>query len=174
MIRERQPSFHVNAQPSTLSRALWRPTSSRTQVPLPLEEPGRVQPAGGRERALGLAQLSGSETSSEAGSRRSLSTCGASGHRFERPFPHAAGGGDVEASPQALGIEAGRFDVDRVRGQIGEERRSLGPYALGEAEAERGSSSWPGVRIVAATGLPLTRISSGSSTATRSCSTPPG
>src|SRR5437763_3566138 len=35
------------------------------------------------------------------------------------------------------------------------------------------SSSFPGVRIVTATGVPPMRISSGSSTATRSCSRPP-
>ena len=56
--RERQQSPSRNAQPTTLSIALWRPTSSRThsELAVGVEEPGRVQAAGRRERALRLAQ----------------------------------------------------------------------------------------------------------------------
>ena len=45
------------AQPITLSTALCRPMSSRTQISDPsAEQPGCVQPAGGRERPLLLPQ----------------------------------------------------------------------------------------------------------------------
>ena len=55
--RERQPPSR-NAQPTTLSIALWRPTSSRRhdKLAVGVEQPGRVQSAGRRERRLRLAQ----------------------------------------------------------------------------------------------------------------------
>ena len=71
---------------STLSIALWRPTSSRTQQQLArgVEEPGRVQPAGRREAGLRLAEPLRKRVSERDGTRSPPSTRGA------RPRPPRA------------------------------------------------------------------------------------
>ena len=53
-------------------------------------------------------------------------------------------------------------------------RAATGLSPSDSANPSASSSSWPGVRIVTATGSPPIRISSGSSTATTSSASPPG
>src|SRR5207249_10634210 len=59
------------------------------------------------------------------------------GDRFQCSLPaDTAGRARVEAPPDAFGVEGGRIDLDRVRGEIGRRRGPLGTQALGQAEAE--------------------------------------
>ena len=70
---------------------------------------------------------------------------------------------------KTLRVEARRLDLDRVRREIvGDPRAPAGSSPSDTQNPSASSSSWPGVRIVTATGSPPMRISSGSSTATRS------
>src|SRR5581483_5565686 len=61
--------------------------------------------------------------------------------------------------------------VFAARSSVGDARSGRSPSEMQKPSAS--SSSWPGVRIVTATGLPSMRISSGSSAATRSRSRAP-
>ena len=72
-------------------------------------------------------------------------------------------------------VRAGRVDLHDVRGEIGAEMRRGRVQPPVRQNPSASSSSCPGVRIVTATAVPSTRISSGSSTASRSASvSPPG
>ena len=87
---------------------------------------------------------------------------------------HAARRRRVEAAPQALGVEVRRLELDRVRCEVVGRTRAARARPSESAKPSASSSSWPGVRIVTATGTPPMRISSGSSTATTSSAAPSG
>ncbi len=88
------------------------------------------------------------------------------GDRLERALAaDAARRRRVERPRQPVGIEPGRLELDRVRGQVvrdaGRRAAAGPPRARTRARAPRRG---PGVRIVTATGAPPIRSSSGSST----------
>ena len=130
-----------NAQPTTLSSALCRPTSSRTQTKLALgrEETRGVEPAGRGERALGLSQPLGKRRHETFGDLQlALHPRSVDTNRLDRPLPaDAARGRRVEVPPQALRVEPGRLDVDRVGGEVVRNARGERRQPLREAEAER-------------------------------------
>ena len=129
----------------------------------------RTQPA---PRAAGRAATA----TSAAETRSSLSTRGAStATASSAPLPQTPHEDDrVEAPLQPRRVEARRVDARPCSRRGRRAARAPAAEALGEAKPSASSSSWPGVRIVTATGRPLMRISSGSSTATTSCARPPG
>ena len=107
--REREQSVR-NAQPTTLSIALWRPTSSRTHrsSPVGVEEPGRVQATGRCEHALRGAQPLGQRATTSRGDRqRALDARRTDLDGLDRALPaDAARGRRVEVPPQPLRVEA--------------------------------------------------------------------
>ncbi len=139
---------------STLSIALWRPTSSRTQQQLAggREQPGRVQAAGALE--AGLAQPLGQVGEQRARDRRA----GRQRRRVDRDLlqralaAHPARGRRVEG-PRATGRAAA---APRPRRCWRRSPRSARPRAARRSAPRRSrnpsasSSSWPGVRIVTA------------------------
>ena len=147
----------ANAQPTTLSSALWRPTSSRRQrsSPSAVEEPRRVQAAGRLERGLRLAQAVGQARGQRGRDRQPALDAGRlDGDRLERALAaDPARRRRVEAALQPLRVEPGRVHLDRVRGEVVRERgrpRARGPRrGRSRAPAPRRA---PGVRIVTATG----------------------
>ena len=129
-----------SAYPITLSSALWRPTSSRTdeQLAVRREQAARVQPAGARERRL--PQAVGQAASSVARDARPGATGGrVHGDLLQRALAaDAARGGRVEAARARL---AGQrpVDLDRVRlerGRPAGARAVDQPLAVEEAERE--------------------------------------
>ena len=103
-------SSFANAQPTTLSNALWRPTSSRRQTssPVAVEESCRVQTAGRRERGLRLAQPLGQRRDEPSGDGQpALDSRGLDRDRLERALAaDAARRRGVEASLQPRRVES--------------------------------------------------------------------
>ena len=153
---EREPAAHAedasaraaggrsrNAQPTTLSIALCRPTSSRRQRASPLggEEPGRVQPAGRLERRPApRAAASGSAASSASGMRRSaLDARRLDGDRLEGALAaDAARRRRVEAAAASRpGRSPGASTSTVFAARSSGSRAPVRAQALREREAER-------------------------------------
>ena len=103
------------------------------------EETGRVQASRRGEGGLRLAEAVGQGRKECVGNRqRALDPRRLDGDRLERALAaNAAGGGGVERPRQPIGIEAGGFQLDRVRGQVVREAGRERPQPLREGEAER-------------------------------------
>jgi NADH:ubiquinone oxidoreductase subunit F (NADH-binding)/NADH:ubiquinone oxidoreductase subunit E len=106
---------------------------------LAVEEPGRMQPAGRRERRLRLPQPFG-ELADELGRQGQVAL---DGRRLDRDgfegalAAHPARGRGVEVPAQPLGIEAFGAHLDGVGGQIVRKGHVQGSDPLRDEEAER-------------------------------------
>ena len=176
--------------PTSLSIALWRPTSSRSasSSPSAREQPGGVQPAGRLEDPLALAQPVGQGEQGLAPHGRAAAASGAHCDRdlLDRGLaadPAARRGVEVALQPGRVERPA-QLDREHVVLLLGcaRRRRSSGSTSISSRAVIRpsvarkpaaSSKSWPGVRMVTATCTvgwpgPRARISSGSSLARRS------
>ena len=142
-----------------------------------VDEAGRVEPAGRGERRLGGAQSFG-KRGDELGREHELAVHGRSlhRHRLEGALPaNPARGRGVEVAAQAARSVSSTSASTALAARSAGGAAAIGWNPSESRNPSASSSSWPGVRIVTATGSPPTRISSGSSTATSSgSSTPPG
>ena len=166
-----------NAQPTTLSSALCRPTSSRTHNGSPTAEksPVACRPPVTANAACASRSRSGSDPTSDIGSRSCDSTRGAStSTASSAPLPQTPHDDEVKklrCSSSGSNPGASTSTVFAARSSGSRASRGCSPSERQKPSAS--SSSCPGVRIVTATGRPAIRISSGSSTATRSGSVVP-
>ena len=140
---EREQLASRNAQPTTLSIALWRPTSSRTHTSVSSRRRrarSRAAHRSPRTRAVRRAAAPGSHGDHVARNlERALDPRRAHLDRLDRALPaHPARGRRVEVAAKRSGIEAARLDLDRVRREIvGNPRRDrLEPLRHAEPERE--------------------------------------
>ena len=142
------------------------------------EEAGRMEAAGQVEGRLRGPQPPGERGHDVEGDREiAVDARRIDGDGLERALAaDAARRRGVERALHPREVRAGRVDLHDVRGEVGgSDAPRPGAEPSVRQNPSASSSSCPGVRIVTATAVPSTRISSGSSTASRSASaTPPG
>ena len=131
----------VNAQPTTLSSALCRPTSSRRQrsSPSASKRPVACRPPVAAKAACDSRRRSGSaDDRRQRHGQRARDRLGLDRHRLQRSLPaDAARRRRIEAALQAGRIEAGRVHFDGVCGQVVRESGACRLKPLRQAEAER-------------------------------------
>ena len=117
--------------------------------------PVACRPPVAANAACAARKASGQRGDELAATRRSpLDARRLDGDRLERALAaDAAGGRRVEAAREPRRVEPRRVELDRVRGEVVREPRARRRAALPRgAKPSASSSSWPGVRIVTATG----------------------
>ena len=158
---------------STLSIALWRPTSSRASSSSPrgVEEPGGVQAAGAREAGWRSALGQRRRAARARRPARAPPAAACTATSSSAPLPQTPHDERRVEAPRAGVAQQRPGDLDDVGREVRRSARRRAPRSIRPSPSRKpsaSSSSWPGVRIVTASGSPSTRISSGSSTATSS------
>ena len=138
-----------NAQPMTLSIALWRPTSSRTHSSssVRVEQPGRVQAAGHRERRLASAEPLGKRRRGAPRKPAARSRPAAPRPRSPRALPSRRRR-TTRSCRSSAAAAPGRRPAPRARPCSRPGRREAAPPTgcrpSDSAKPSASSSSWPG------------------------------
>src|SRR5207237_9980375 len=139
-VGERQPVLEEGPADDLVHRVVAAHVLPQAEeLAVRVEEAGRMEPARDREGGLGFAQPVGQAREElEAGLEPAVGAGRVDRDRLERALAaDAARGARVEAPLDSGRIEAGRVELDRVRGEVGRGRGRDGAEALGQAEAER-------------------------------------